>query len=306
MLHPKEGEECDCACCTGIVGATLLPETHHVEATHTVMDINIAGEFWLAEEDEVAHMQMVDIEPDLTWCHPKDSVTDAHTQLVSMELDFLLGNLDSLEDDAHMHLESTKPEGLMNAEVDWLYEAKEMEKDKEVEEEKPAKAVVAVDKDKDPCINLQGLGVSHLTTLKGTNALTFPLSESLHQSILLRTESPLRSPATVAGTRATRESGCCIDLELLPSDLPPPTGDTEPPDDTMPEQIQAPTQVKRLSESLWGKNLWCVTGQDSQSSVHALEGKTPLRMAHWRPPDPADPQIWGSTTVEQNIVDPKA
>jgi len=74
----------------------------------------------------------------------------------------------------------------------------------------------------------------------------------------------------------------------------------------MPEQIQAPTQVERLSESLWGKNLQHATGQDSQTLAHALEGKTPLGMAHWRPPDPTDPQIWGSTTTEQNIVDPKA
>ena len=54
---------------------------------------------------------------------------------------------------------------------------------------------------------------------------------------------------------------------------------------TVPEQIQAPTQVEWLSESFRGKKLRRATGQDSQASVHALEGKTPLGMAHGRPPD---------------------
>ena len=59
-----------------------------------------------------------------------------------------------------MHLEITEPEILMNAEVDQL---PEMERAREVEEE------ITSD-------NLQGHGVIHITTLEGTNSLTFPLS----------------------------------------------------------------------------------------------------------------------------------
>ena len=49
---------------------------------------------------------------------------------------------------------------------------------------------------------------------------------------------------------------------------------------TVPEQIQVPTQLERLSVSFQGKKLRRATGQDSQASVYALEGKTPLGMAH--------------------------
>src|SRR5580658_3702372 len=102
-----------------------------------------------------------------------------------------------------------------------------------------------------------------------------------------------------------------IDLqgpELI--DLPTPNGAAEPHDHPVPEQIQAPTcQVERLSESLWGKETWCATGQESQVSAHALEGKTPLEKVHGCPHSPHDlrnPYSRGSTGKEQSLVDPKA
>ena len=277
------------------LGATPPPEAQHVVGeTHTVLDVDVAGEFWLAEE-EVAHAQIVDAEPDLTWGHLENSAADAHAQFVSAEPEPWLGKPDSLEDDAHAHLESAEPEILMNTEEDWL---------QEMEEEETAEVIAAVDEEKDPHVDLQGLGVSHLTMLKGTRPLASPLS--LHQPILSRIESPPRSPATETGTQAMRESGSGIDLESPPLDLPPLKGAAKPPDNTVPKQIQAPTKVERLLESLRGKNLRRATGQNSQMPVHALEGMTPLGMAHGRPPDPVDSYARGSTVLEQNLVDPKA
>jgi len=61
-----------------------------------------------------------------------------------------------------------------------------MGEDKEVEEEEPAKVIVAVDKDKNPCVDLQGHGVSRQTMLEGTSPLTFQSSQPPHQPILLR------------------------------------------------------------------------------------------------------------------------
>ncbi len=85
---------------------------------------------------------------------------------------------------------------LTNAEDDWL------QKGEEVEAEETTRTVAAVDEEKGPRIDL-----SHLTMPKGMNALTFLLSQSSHQSILLRTESPLS-----------------IDLEPPLLDLPPQLG----------------------------------------------------------------------------------
>ena len=217
------------------MGKTALPETQHVGEAYTALEINIAGESWLAEE-EVVQAQVVDVELDLTWGHLEDSIGDAHVPFVSAEPDPLLGELDSLEDNAHAHLESTELEILTNTEVNWL---------EEVEEEETAKVMAVVD---GPRVDLQGLGVSNLTMLKGMNTLTFPSLESSYQPILLRIEHLLRLLATETGMWATRESRHHTDLELLPLNLPPPNGDAEPPDNTVPKQIQAPTKVERLLE----------------------------------------------------------
>ena len=42
-------------------------------------------------------------------------------------------------------------------------------------------------------------------------------------------------------------------MESPPLNLPLLNGDAEPPDNTVPEQIQAPIKVEKLLESLWGK-----------------------------------------------------
>ena len=256
------------------------------------------------------HAQMVDAEPDLTRGHLENSDADVHAQFVSAEPDPWLD-----EDDARMHLESMQPEILMNAEVDWLQELEEAE---EVEEEIASS-------------NLQGYRVSHITTLEGiTHALTFSLSRSLHHPILLRTECLPESPATETGTQAMRESRrhgylrvlinflMCrkfksnfirkwrTDSESPPLDLPPSKGEGEPLDKSMPEQIQAPTEVERLPESLRGKNLRRATGQNSQTPARALGGMAPPGTAHGRPPDPIDLHARGSTVLEQDPVDAKA
>jgi hypothetical protein len=276
------------------LGATAPPKTQHVGEAHTVLDIAITRESWLAEEEEVAHAQIVDAETDLPWGHLEDSVVDAHAQFVSAEPDPLVGEPESLEDDAHAHLESAEPEILMNVEDDWL---------QEVEEEGTAKVMAAVD---DTRVDLQRFGVSQPTTLKKASILTLPLSQSPHQPVLLRTERPPRSPATETGMRATRESRRRTNLAPPPLDRPPANGAAKPPDNTVPEQIQAPTQVERPSESLWGKKTWRATGQDSQASARTLEGMTPLGTAHERPPDPAGLYAQGSTVLEQRPIDPKA
>jgi len=213
-----------------------VAEVQHVGETHTVLDIAIAGESWLAEEEEVVHAQIVDAEPDLTWHLEDPVVADAHAQLVSAEPDPWLGEPDSLEDDACAHLVSGEPEILMNVEDDWL---------QEVEEKVTAEVMAAVN---DTSVDLQGLGVSQLTTPEG-KSLTSPLSQSPHQHVLLRTEHPPTSPATETGTRATRESRHWTNLAPPLLDQQPLNGEVKPPDDAVPEQIQAPTQVKRPSES---------------------------------------------------------
>ena len=44
----------------------------------------------------------------------------------------------------------------------------------------------------------------------------------------------------------------------------------------------------------------------SPGSAHILEGKTPIREAHDRPPDLPDPQTPGSTIQEPESINPKA
>ena len=350
-----------------LLGATLLPKTQIIGETNTVLEI--ARESWLAKE-EVIHMQMVDVELDLTLGHPEDphevthvqmvdavldltwghsdntvtvahaqlaskelnlteghlenAVKVAHMQLVSVELNPLLGNQDDLEDKAHAqmvdaepgptlgypedpsvdahaqfvsmepnpplgdphedtcaHPECTELEVLMDMKDDLLHEVKEVE-------EETTGVTTAVDKE---CVDLQGLGVSHLTMLEGANTLTFP-------STLLRTASLPRSPVTGTGMWATRELRPGANTDPPPLDLPPPKEVAEPLGSRMPEQIQAPAEVERPLELLWGKKSQCATGQDSQVSVHILEGRTPLGMAHGCPPNPADLHMQGSTILE--------
>ena len=247
-------------------------------------------------EDD-AHVQTVDVEPVLTWGHPEDPSVDAHAQFVSVEPDPPLGDP---HEDARAHPECTELEVLTDTKDDLLHEVKEVE-------EETTGVTAAADEGKDPCVDLQGLGVSQQdTTLEGTNTLTFPSSQSNHPSILLRTESSPRLPVIETGTQATRKSRPSANTEPPPLDLPPLKGATETLGSSQPEQIQAPTHVERLSELLQGKKSRRATGQDSQVSARVLEGRTPLGMAHGRPPDPADPYMQGSTVLERNTVDPKA
>ena len=177
----------------------------------------------------------------------------------------------------------------MDTKDDLLHEVKEVE-------EETTGVTTAVDEER---VDLQGLGVSHLTTFKGAKTLTFP-------STLLRTASPPRSPVRETGTWATRELRPSANTDTPPLNLAPLKGAAETPGSTVPEQIQAPAHVERPSESLRGKETWHATEQDSQVPAHALKGEMPLGMAHGHPPDPADPHTQGSTILEQNTIDPKA
>ena len=75
-----------------------------------------------------------------------------------------------------------------------------------------------------------------------------------------------------------------MDPPLL--NMPPPNGDAEPPDSTIPELIEVPIQVEGLLKLLQSQKLQCIRGQDSPVQAYALERKMPLGMAHGRPPDP--------------------
>ena len=159
--------------------------------------------------EDKAYMQMVNMKPGLTWGYPEDPVMDAHAQFVSVELDPPLGDP---HEDACIHPEHTKPEVLTNMKNDLLHEVEE------VEGEETGEETTDVDKGKDPCINLQGLGVSQQdTTLEGTDTPTFPF-------IPLRTASPLRLQVIETETQATRELRPGVNTDPPPLDLPPPNG----------------------------------------------------------------------------------
>ena len=93
----------------------------------------------------------------------------------------------------------------------------------------------------------------------------------------------LRSPVIGTGTQATRGSRPGIDMDKPLLDLSKLNGAEKLPDSTVPEQIQAPTKVKRLLKL---KKLRCTNGQDAQALTCTLEGKMFLWMAHGHPPDP--------------------
>ena len=184
------------------------------------------------------------------------------------------------------------------AEVDWL---QEMEEAREVREEEIASA------------NLQGHGVSHITTLEGNKCLyafTFPLSRSLDHPILLRTEH-LAEVASHrnwdTGHQICRESRCRANMEPPPLNLSP-KGEGEHPDITRPQQIQAPIKVVRLLESLRSKDLQRTTGhkwQDVGVCTAAPEGgHRPSRNGARAPTDPVDSHKRGSTVLVLSIRRP--
>ncbi len=243
------------------MGATAQPKTQPAEAdtTHTVI---LEGErLWIAEE-AAAHTQNVDVELGLSWALPQSLNPEVHVkivvvepdpklgepdapraaayvQLVSVELDLLLGLPGDPKEDTCVHLTSAEPNDLQT----------KRDKDCLLEVEREETAVnAAVKEDVDPHVNLQGNGVSHLTTLKEDIFLTFSLSP-LHNT--LEAARMQCSPSVDAGMPAIEEpeSTSCADMALLPLDTPPPKEATEPPKLPSPEQIQAPINAEGLLES---------------------------------------------------------
>ncbi|SRR6266853_4826513 len=144
-----------------------------------------------------------------------------------MEPDLLLGLPSDLKKDACMHLASIEPNDLQTKrDEDCLLK---------VEGEKTA-VNATVEEDADPCIDLQGNGVSHLTMLKEDIFLTFLLSP-LHNTLeAARTQCSLYVDAGMPAIEEP-ESTSCTNMVLLPLDTPPPKDAAEPPELPLPEQI---------------------------------------------------------------------
>ena len=170
---------------------------------------------------------MVVTEPD-----PKPGELDAlraatHAQLVSMELDLLLGLSGNPKEDAHTHLASVEPNNLQTKrDEDCLLE---------VEGEETA-INTTIKEGTDPHVNLQGNGVSHLTMLKEDIFLTFSLSP-LHNT--LEAARIQCSPSINSGMPAIEEPELTnyTNMVLLPLNTPLPKEATEPPELLLPEQI---------------------------------------------------------------------
>jgi hypothetical protein len=156
----------------------------------------------------------------------------------------------------------------------------------EMEEEEATRKPASVKEDRDPHIELQEPGVSHLAMLKENESLTIPPSSP---PPLYKAAWTQRSPAVNTRTPAIPEpaSGAHL-VPPLPHDPPPPDEAAEPPDKSLPEQIQGPIIEGEPLESPQGKALQHTTWHTGQPQVQTPEGKEPLGMAHGHPPDLPD------------------
>src|SRR6266851_112987 len=148
-------------------------------------------------------MKMVVIEPDLKLGEPDALRAAAYAQLVSAEPDLLLGLPGNPKEDTRAHLASAEPNDLQTKrDEDCLLEVEE------------TAVNAAVKEDVDPCIDLQGNGVSHLTTLKEDIFLTFLLFP-LHNT--LEAARMQHSPSVNTGMPAIEEpeSTSCTNTVLL-------------------------------------------------------------------------------------------
>ena len=182
-----------------------------------------------------------------------------------------------------------------------------MEEDKDllkVEGEETA-VNTTVEEDVDPCVDLQGNGVSHLTMLKEDIFLTFP-SSPLHNT--LEAARMQRSPPVDEGTLPIEgpEPSGQANTVPPPLDIPPPEKAAEPPDWPSPEQARAPVDAEGLLEPSPGEAPQCTTRHESLASARALEGMEHLGVAHGPPPDPSDPRIQSPIALELGIVVLKA
>jgi hypothetical protein len=245
-----------------------------------------------APKDKVTHAQPVSAEQDLILGKPYALKADAHMQTVGMELDLLWGKFGTLNKDVPAHLIGIRLEVLMNEPDDWLLF------EEEVEEMEATVKTASIKEDDDPGVKLQGPRVSHLTTQEGIKSLTFSFSPS---QTLPKAAHMQCLPVVNTGMLANPEAKSGTDLVPLPPphDLPPPDEAMEPPDKAMeppdkameppdkdpPEQIQVPAAAGELKELLLSEARQHVMWHNSQSQVHASEGKKPIIEAHGCPPD---------------------
>ena len=141
---------------------------------------------------------------------------------------------------APAHLESAGPEVLMDAEEDRPYVLKE---------DGTTRGNASVGEDRDPRIELQEPGVSHLTTQEKAGSLTLSSPMPPTTSEAARTQ---RSPAVNAGTSANPERDRGADLEPPPHD-PALLNEAAESTDHPPQQIQAHARVEGPLESLRGE-----------------------------------------------------
>ena len=282
------------------------PETSPVHTTHAT---DLEGEGCPLAKDGDTLAQIVGAEAVLSQQHPQVPTQQIHVQTVSavpeaipgepgatkwqlgdpsanppkgvahVEPDSMPGEDFDPNTNAPVHLEGTGPETLL-------------------EEEGTAGEKASIEEDRDPRIELQEPGISHLAVQEKAGSLTLP---SPQPPTIPKAASTQRSPAANPGTPDIPVPDRGADLEL-----PPPNEAAEPPIHQLPEQIQAPTEVGGPLESLPGEESQHTMGQRGLTSARTHEGKMPIREVHSRPPDIPDPQRQGSITWEPASIIPKA
>jgi len=303
------------------------PETSPVHTTHAT---DLEGEGCSLAEEGDTHAQIISAEAVLSRQHPQTPDPIVHAQTVGTEPSAILGEPGAIKEGAHTHNDRVEPDlkegqpgdpnantpkGVAHAgpdstpgeEVDPIanlpMHLKGTGPEVMLEEGGIAGENASVEGDRDPLVELQEPGVSHLATPEKAYLLTSspplpttPEAASTQRSLAIDTEMPA-IPVPDHGA----------DLEPQPHDAPPPPNEAvQHPIHQPPEQIQALTGVEGLSESLPGKKSQRAMGQRGLTSAQALEGKTPIGEAHARPPDLPNPQRHGSIVWEPASVVPKA
>jgi len=309
-------------------GASVQPKTSPAHLTHAT---DLEGEGCpLAEEGDTL-AQIVNVEAVPSQQHPEDPTQEVHAQTASTEPEVILGKPGAIEEVAYKHNDHVEPDlqgqpgnpnantpkGVTHPKLDLMpgediypntnapVHLEGMGPEVMLEKGGITRENASIEEDRVPRIKLQESGVSHLAMLEEDMFLT--TSSSPSPPTTSKAASMQRSLAANTGTPDIPVPDHGADLEpQLHNTLPLPNEATEPPIHQPPMQIQAPTEVGGPLESLLGKVSHCVMGQIGQTSVWALEGKTPTGEVHGCPPDLPDPQTRSSIALEQGVVDPKA
>ena len=265
-----------------IISMEVVLSQQHPQTPHPIIHAQTIGtepEAILGKPGAIkegAHTHNNHVEPDLKEGQPGDPNTNTPEGVTHSELDSIPEETDL---NVLAHLEGAGPEVLMDAEEDHSLE---------VEEDGTAGKTLSVKGDMDPHIRLQEPGVSCLATQEVAGSLTM---SSPPPPTTLEAASIQRSLAVDTETLAIPVPDHSVDLEpQLHDTLLLPNEATEPPIHQLPEQIQAPTRVGGLLESLPGEESQCTMGQRGLTSARTHEGKEPIREAHSHPPDIPNPQ----------------